>query len=160
MEDHLRRSLPCWHLVLGPYWLAPVPAGDAPYEAPTLVLARSRAIYVIGVVLMMGSDAQKYFVLKVKRGLITDGFFARMRHPNYLGEMMVYGSFAVLAGHWIPWAVLAVGVARRCSSDTPHRKRAWRATPSGRRTRRAPGFLLPALGGRDEAAPTPAPRPG
>ena len=30
-----------------------------------------------------------------------------MRHPNYLGEMVLYASFAVVAGHWIPWLVLA-----------------------------------------------------
>ena len=30
-----------------------------------------------------------------------------MRHPNYLGEMVLYGSFAVVAGHWIPWLVPA-----------------------------------------------------
>ena len=37
---------------------------------------------------------QKYFVLRARRGLITDGLFSRCRNPNYLGEMMIYGSFA------------------------------------------------------------------
>jgi len=59
------------------------------------------------VVLMMGSDAQKYFVLRERPGLITDGFFARVRHPNYLGEMLLYGSFAALSQHVVPWLVLA-----------------------------------------------------
>lgn len=39
--------------------------------------------------------------------MIVDGFFARTRNPNYLGEMMIYGSFALVAGHWLPWLVLA-----------------------------------------------------
>jgi steroid 5-alpha reductase family enzyme len=56
---------------------------------------------------MMASDAQKHFTLQVRRGLITTGFFARVSHPNYLGEMILYGAFAVVAGHWIPWIVLA-----------------------------------------------------
>jgi protein-S-isoprenylcysteine O-methyltransferase Ste14 len=56
---------------------------------------------------MVGADAQKYFVLRARRGLITDGFFARTRNPNYLGEMMIYASFAIVAGHWLPWLVLA-----------------------------------------------------
>jgi len=56
---------------------------------------------------MIGADAQKFFVLKAKKGLITDGFFARIRHPNYLGEMMLYASFAWLSGHKEPWFVLA-----------------------------------------------------
>ena len=45
--------------------------------------------------------------LQVKRGLIDTGFFRHVRHPNYLGEMMIYGSYALLVGHWFPWAVLA-----------------------------------------------------
>ena len=40
------------------------------------------------------ADVQKYFVLRAKRGLITDGLFSRSRNPNYLGEMFIYGSFA------------------------------------------------------------------
>jgi protein-S-isoprenylcysteine O-methyltransferase Ste14 len=56
---------------------------------------------------MMGSDAQKYFTLKARRGLITTGFFAWSRHPNYAGEMLLYASFALLAAHWAPWVVLA-----------------------------------------------------
>jgi hypothetical protein len=54
----------------------------------------------------MVSDAHKHFVLQVRRGLITDGLFSRIRHPNYLGEMMLYASFALLAQHWAPWLVL------------------------------------------------------
>ena len=64
-------------------------------------------VYATGVVVMMVSDAQKHFVLGLKRGLITDGMFAKIRHPNYTGEMMVYGAFAGMVDHWLPWAVLA-----------------------------------------------------
>ena len=35
----------------------------------------------------IASDAQKYFTLRLKRGLITDGMFRFIRHPNYLGEI-------------------------------------------------------------------------
>ena len=96
-----------WVSVLGPYWLAPVLIVTQRIEAPPWMLFVATLVYVLGVVLMMGSDAQKYFTLKAKPGLITDGFFSRVRHPNYLGEMMLYGSFALLADHWAPWAVLA-----------------------------------------------------
>jgi len=100
-------ALNAWLLVLGLYWIAPVLIVVGGLEAPPARLAVATLIYALGVVLMMGSDAQKYFVLKARRGLVTDGFFARIRHPNYLGEMMLYGSFALVAGHWAPWAVLA-----------------------------------------------------
>merc|ERR1712146_31214 len=77
------------------------------YEASSLQIGACVLTYALGVVLMVGSDAQKYFVLRERKGLITDGFFARVRNPNYLGEMMLYGSFAALSGHWQPWCVLA-----------------------------------------------------
>lgn len=101
-----------WLFVLGLYWLGPfllisdVLGADRP-EPATWIYAVAIGMYAVGAVLMMGSDAQKYFTLKVRRGLITDGFFGAVRHPNYLGEMMIYGSFALVVGHWIPWAVLA-----------------------------------------------------
>jgi protein-S-isoprenylcysteine O-methyltransferase Ste14 len=95
-----------WALILGPYWLAPVLIVTERIEAPPWLLFVAILICVSGIVLMMCSDAQKYFTLKVKRDLITEGLFARIRHPNYLGEMMMYGALALLAGHWAPWAVL------------------------------------------------------
>lgn len=59
---------------------------------------------VTGTALMLAADTQKHFVLQVKKGLISDGWFARCRNTNYLGEMMLYSSFGVVAQHWVPWA--------------------------------------------------------
>lgn len=100
-------AISAWVLVLGPYWVAPVLIVTQRIEAPPALIGAAILIYALGVVVMIGADAQKFFTLKVRRGLITDGFFARVRHPNYLGEMMLYGSFALLAQHWAPWAILA-----------------------------------------------------
>ena len=99
-----------WALVLGPYWIAPFllisdVLGPRP-ETPNWLLGMAGFIYAVGLVLMTGSDAQKYFTRKVRQGLITEGFFKRIRHPNYLGEMMIYGSFALLVQHWLPWVIL------------------------------------------------------
>lgn len=63
-------------------------------------------VCILGCALMIAADAQKYFTLRVQRGLITDGVHRYVRHPNYLGEMMVYGSFALMVWHWWPWVVL------------------------------------------------------
>jgi len=98
--------------VLGPYWLfgwllisgtanPGYPLPDGPWFALCITLV------ILGSVIMIAADAQKYFVLKVKRGLITDGMFKLVRHPNYTGEMMLYGGFALLVWHWIPAVVLA-----------------------------------------------------
>lgn len=62
---------------------------------------------MLGSVIMIAADAQKFFTLRVKRGLITDGMHRWVRHPNYLGEMMIYASFAMMAWHWFPVLVLA-----------------------------------------------------
>ena len=55
---------------------------------------------------MIAADAQKYFTLRIKRGLITDSMYRFIR-PNYLGEVMIYGSFALMVWHWLPFLVLA-----------------------------------------------------
>lgn len=95
-------------LVLGPYWLAPVVLITAGREDPgDAFLGLVIAQHTLGLAIMMASDAQKYFTLRLRRGLIEDGMFRHVRHPNYLGEMMIYGSYALLANHWLPWAILA-----------------------------------------------------
>jgi len=95
-------------LVLGPYWVAPVLLIAGRRPDPSLAfLAGVIALHTLGVAIMLASDAQKSFTLKARRGLIEDGMFRHVRHPNYLGEMMIYGSYALLAGHWVPWLILA-----------------------------------------------------
>jgi hypothetical protein len=89
-------------LMLGLYWLAPwllIASGAVP---PLPLLAGAIAINLLGVFLHFASDAQKHFVLKVQPGLIEDGFFARCRNTNYLGEVLIYLSFAMVAMHWLP----------------------------------------------------------
>ncbi|HSG47277.1 MAG TPA: DUF1295 domain-containing protein [Longimicrobiales bacterium] len=96
---------------LGLYWLfpwlliSPVLGSRVPAAAP--FLAGVIAIHTFGLVLMIAADAQRHFTLKHRSGLITGGMFRYVRRPNYLGEMMVYGAYALLVRHWIPWLVLA-----------------------------------------------------
>jgi protein-S-isoprenylcysteine O-methyltransferase Ste14 len=98
-------------LVLGPYWvlpwllISPALGPDHPQPTPAL-MAACVVIFTVGLTLMIGADAQKNATLAARPGLVTTGFYARMRHPNYLGEMLIYGSFALLVRHWIPWVIL------------------------------------------------------
>ena len=100
-------------LVLAPYWVLPwllisrVLGPDHPQPTPAL-MAACIVIFTVGLTLMLGADAQKNATLAARPGLITEGFYARMRHPNYLGEMLIYGSFALMVRHWIPWVILGV----------------------------------------------------
>jgi protein-S-isoprenylcysteine O-methyltransferase Ste14 len=94
-------------LVLGPYWLLPWLLVSRGLEAPGPLLAAAISLHTLGVAVMLAADAQKHFALKRGGGLITDGMFARTRHPNYLGEMTIYASYALLVQHWLAWAILA-----------------------------------------------------
>ncbi len=86
---------------LGLYWIAPFILISQDKTPNDLIIAGAVALNMFGMVLHFGSDAQKYFTLKHTPGLITDGFFARCRNPNYLGELMIYVGFAMLSMSWM-----------------------------------------------------------
>lgn len=95
-------------LVLGLYWIAPVILISSGTVTPPYIIGTSVALSMIGVMLHFGSDAQKYFTLRYKPGLITDGFFSRSRNINYLGELMIYSGFALLTISW--WGFLGIAL--------------------------------------------------
>jgi steroid 5-alpha reductase family enzyme len=87
------------------------------YVAPFLLMSRHVALrpfvfaivlflFTTGVFLHYVADAQKYYTLRVKPGLIEDGLFRRTRNPNYLGEILIYSAFALMSWHWLPFAIL------------------------------------------------------
>ena len=99
-------------LVLGWYWVfgwllisghtsMNYPLPDKPWFGLCITMV------MCGAVVMIAADAQKYFTLRIQRGLITDGMFRYIRHPNYTGEMMIYGGLALLVWHWLPFVVVA-----------------------------------------------------
>jgi len=99
-------------LVLGLYWVFPYLLiseilGPDQKMASLTVLTAAISLHTLGVVIMMTADCQKYFTLKYHQGLIREGLFKYIRHPNYLGEIMLYASYAMIVQHWIPWAILA-----------------------------------------------------
>ncbi len=99
--------------VLGPYWLIPFVLispvlGDAHVGAGWVWMTIAISIHTLGIAIMMAADGQKYFTLKFRKGLITSGLFRYIRHPNYLGEMMIYGAYAIMAWHWVPWLILGL----------------------------------------------------
>jgi protein-S-isoprenylcysteine O-methyltransferase Ste14 len=98
-------------LVLGWYWafgwLLISGAVQPVYPLPDYAwFCLCISLCLLGSVIMIAADAQKYFTLRVRRGLITDGMHRYIRHPNYLGEMLIYGSFALMVWHWLPLLVL------------------------------------------------------
>lgn len=104
-------SIPCmlvaWIGLLGPYCVAGYMIASRQSEAaqnphPERIVVAC-LMYIFGVVLMLGTDAQKYLVLQERRAskqkpsLITHGFNALTRNANYLGEISLYASFNVIA---------------------------------------------------------------
>lgn len=134
-------------LGLSLYWLLPffLVSGIGGGPPSAVLMAAAIAVYTIGLVLMLGADAQKHFILRERSELIQDGFFRYMRHPNYLGEMLVYSAFAMLVNHWLAWVVLAamwlvLFLPRMLAIEASlARYRAWPAY------RAHTGFLLPRL---------------
>ena len=95
-------------LILGLYWVAPWILISGYHQPDEAIIAAAVALNIVGVMLHFGSDAQKYFTLKYKAGLITEGFFARCRNTNYLGELIIYTGFAMLSGSWIGFIGITV----------------------------------------------------
>jgi protein-S-isoprenylcysteine O-methyltransferase Ste14 len=100
-------------IMLGFYWVAPFLLISSSVQLNAPLIAASVATNIFGIFLHYSSDAQKYYTLKYQKGLITEGFFSTSRNPNYLGEILIYLSFAMLSQHWLPFLILgsfAVGI--------------------------------------------------
>jgi len=138
--------------VLGPYWLigwllisgTVTPTYPLPDNAWLMLCV---TLHTLGVAIMFAADCQKHYTLQYRRGLIDTGMFRYIRHPNYLGEMMIYGTYALLVDHWLPWLILAwvwIGiflVNMLLKEESLSRYPAWRDYKA--RT----GMLLPKLTG-------------
>lgn len=134
-----------WAAVLGPYWIIAALAVLRPLPDDVPLMAAATILHTLGVVIMMGADTQKYFVLRARKGLITDGWFARIRHPNYLGEMMLYASFALLARHPAAWVILLSVWSLVFGPNMWAKERSMARYPEWAAYRARTGLLLPKI---------------
>lgn len=65
-------------------------------------------VHTVGIGLQIGSDVQKSVTLQLQEGLITTGFFEKSRNPNYLGELLICVSLAMLSKSYFCWFYLAL----------------------------------------------------
>lgn len=122
-----------------PGWLAMANAAPlSPYIAALAVV-----MFSFGSLINTAADVQKTTAKELGAGLVQDGSWRRIRHVNYLGDLIRYASFAVLAGS--PWAwllpisVLLVYLQRigakeealeqRYLDFMAYRSRSWRLIP-------------------------------
>jgi steroid 5-alpha reductase family enzyme len=111
-DRRFQERVPVWvglvfiFLPLGLYYIAPYILISRGVSPPPAVIGAAVSLTMLGVFLHYVSDAQKYYTLRYQKDLITDGLFSRTRNPNYLGEILIYCGFAVLAMHWLPFVIL------------------------------------------------------
>ncbi|WP_211226152.1 methyltransferase family protein [Solimonas flava] len=103
------------------------------------------SLCLLGSVIMIAADAQKYYTLRLRRGLITDGLHRYVRHPNYLGEMMLYAGFALLVGHWLPWLWLAYVWSTLFATNMAMKEASLSRYPGWAAYRRRSWWLIPGL---------------
>jgi len=85
------------------YWIAPYIIITENVQSPNWYIAMCIIMYVLGVFLHFTSDMQKFIQLRYHpNNLITDVMFSRIRNINYLGELLIYLGFSLLAMHWFP----------------------------------------------------------
>jgi protein-S-isoprenylcysteine O-methyltransferase Ste14 len=106
----LRIGIPFIFLPLAGYYLAPYFLISRHLTLAPWVIGACLSIYTVGIFFHYVGDAQKFYTLRLKTGLIEDGLFGRTRNPNYLGEILIYLAFAILSWHWVPFCVLGAWV--------------------------------------------------
>jgi protein-S-isoprenylcysteine O-methyltransferase Ste14 len=126
------------------------------YVAPYLLISGHVFVppYVVGVVLFLFTggiffhyvaDAQKYYMLELKPGLIEEGLFSRTRNPNYLGEILIYTSFALMSLHWLPFLILAGWVFGFFVRNMLNKDRSLSRYPQFAEYKKRTGLLFPKL---------------
>lgn len=145
---------------VGLYWVAPFLLISRGVEPPLPLVAAAIALNILGIFLHYVGDAQKYFTLKYQPGLITEGLFARCRNVNYLGEILTYFSFALLAMHWLPFAILGLVAAAVFVPNMRKKDQSLSRYPEFADYKARSGILLPQLfGGSATSSQTTAVEP-
>ena len=158
-DKQWEQEIPIWvgilsFFLINLYWVAPfilISSGSVP--SPPLIAA---AIFInlLGVFLHYTSDAQKYYTLKYKSGLITEGFFARCRNTNYLGEVFIYFSFALLVQHWLVFVILGLFVAVIFFPNMLKKDKSLSRYPEFEEYKANSGLILPKIWGNSSQADT------
>ncbi len=98
--------LALYGVLLPAYWALPWLFLSRHIEPSGPLIFSAIAIHTLGIGWMVAADLQKNCVMRFRKGLISDGVFTYTRNPNYLGEIMIYWTYALLAAHWLGWLVV------------------------------------------------------
>lgn len=87
-----------------PGYLAFTNPTPIPYATVFLALP----LYILGSLINTAADVQKMTAKSMGASLVNDGIWRGVRHINYLGDLMRYTSFSIVAGSL--WAFLLPGM--------------------------------------------------
>jgi len=127
------------------YWIAPFLITSRGTQVAPWMLGVCTALWGLGVFWHFGADMQKHTTLELRPGLLTTGLWSRTRNPNYLGELLIYLSFALLAEHWLPLVVLGVFLGAVWLPNMLRKDRSLARYPEFEAYARRSGLLLPSL---------------
>jgi protein-S-isoprenylcysteine O-methyltransferase Ste14 len=132
-------------LPLAGYYAAPYLLISRHVSLPPGLTAMVLVLFTMGIFLHFVGDAQKHYTLKFQKGLIEDGLFSRTRNPNYLGEIMIYVSYALMSLHWLPFLVLGCWVFGFFVRNMRQKDRSLSRYPSFAAYKKRTGLLFPKL---------------
>ena len=132
-------------LPLAGYYVAPYLLISSYISVPPALVGLAVCVFTFGGFLHFVSDAQKYYTLQLRKGLIREGLFSRMRNPNYLGEIMIYLGYATLSMHWLPFLILAGWVFGFFLRNMRAKDRRMSRHPGFEDYRKSTGLLFPRL---------------
>jgi protein-S-isoprenylcysteine O-methyltransferase Ste14 len=132
-------------LPLAGYYVAPYLLISRHISVPPALVGLAVFVFTFGVFLHFVSDAQKYYTLQLRKGLIREGLFSRMRNPNYLGEILIYLAYATLSMHWLPFLILAGWVFGFFARNMAAKDRRMSRHPGFEDYRKSSGMLFPRL---------------
>ena len=128
---------------MGLYWFPGLYLISHGIEVSPPRMALAIIMHTIGIVLMMAADTQKYFVLKLQKGLISDGWLARCRNTNYLGEILVYVPYAILGQHAFSWYYYILLWSLLFGSNMSKKETSFRRKKGGKEYITRSGLLFP-----------------
>ena len=132
-------------LPLAGYYVAPYLLISRHISVPPALVGLAVFAFTIEVFLHFVSDAQKYYTLRLRKGLIREGLFSRTRNPNYLGEILIYLAYATLSMHWLPFLILAGWVFGFFARNMAAKDRSLARHPEFEDYRKSSGLLFPRL---------------
>lgn len=138
-------GVPFIFVPLAGYYVAPYLLISSRVAVPPPVIALALSVYILGVFYHYVSDAQKYYTLQIRKGLIKDGLFGRTRNPNYFGEILIYAGYAIMSFHWLPFLVLAGWVFGFFVRNMLAKDRSMSRYPDFAEYKRRTGLLFPRL---------------